>query len=453
MEPGQGIQTILKENRSFPPPESFRRHSNVSDPTAYATLWKSSQENPIRFWEEAASSIHWFQKWDKTLDWKEPFAKWFVGATTNASYNCLDRHLETSGDKLALIWEGEDGAVVTLTYTELYQRVCQVANGLERKLGLKAGDTAAIYLPLVPEAVVAMLACARIGVTHSVIFAGFASHAIRDRVQDAGCKVIFTSDVGYRRGTSLELLKTVQTAVTETPTVEKVVVLRRLPSTVLGSKELDWAELMDGESKTHVAKELDAEHPLYFLYTSGTTGKPKGIVHSTGGYLVGVNLTARWVLDLKPSDVYWCTADIGWVTGHSYVVYGVLSNAGTALIYEGNLVHPHPGRIWEIIDKHKVSILYTAPTAIRSFMRSGDEIPKKFKLNSLRLLGTVGEPINPEAWMWYHHLIGKDRCPIVDTWWQTETGAIMISALPGVTALETRIGDTPVPRDCRRYCR
>ncbi|MCB9253159.1 MAG: acetate--CoA ligase [Bdellovibrionaceae bacterium] len=441
----KSIDTVLKETRSFEPPASFAQHANLTTAN-YDRLWKDSQEQPVRFWEQAAKNIHWFETWTETLSWDEPFAKWFVGGKTNASFNCLDRHVAGGRkDKTAILWEGEEGDVRTLTYGQLLDRVSQLANGMQNDLGLKPGDTVAIYMPMIPEAVVTMLACARVGVTHSVIFAGFSSSAIRDRVLDADCKAVFTADYGRRRGKKLELQPIVEEGLKGVDCVQHVVVFRNDKNSSLGSKGIEWQALVDRQDKKHEALKLDAEHPLYFLYTSGTTGKPKGIVHSTGGYMVGATQTAKWVFDLKEDDIYWCTADIGWVTGHSYVVYGILSNGATALMYEGAPNYPDWGRFWEIIDKHKVTILYTAPTAIRAFMRAGETIPRKYKLDSLRLLGTVGEPINPEAWIWYHKEIGHEKCPIVDTWWQTETGAIMISPLPGVTATKPGSATRPFP--------
>jgi acetyl-CoA synthetase len=440
------IETLMKEGRVFAPDPAFTQASHLPDVKAYEKMVADAANDPVKFWEKvAAEQLTWFAPWEKGLEWEPPYAKWFVGGKLNAAFNCLDRQLPTRKDKTALIWEAEDRTVVKLTYQQLHDEVCRLTNALEKDLGLTAGDTAAIYLPLMPQAIIAMLACARLGVTHSVIFAGFASHAIRDRVIDAECKVIFTSDVLHRKGQSLDLLSTVRAAVKETPTVKHVVVLKRNTETPLSGIEKDWNSLLAKNSATHTPPALDSEHPLFILYTSGTTGKPKGIVHSTGGYLTQANASAKWAFDLKDRDVYWCTADIGWVTGHSYVVYGLLSQGATVFLYEGALNYPDAGIIWDLIDRHRVTILYTAPTAIRSFMRAGDAFPNRFKLDSLRLLGTVGEPINPEAWMWYHQVIGKGRCPIVDTWWQTETGAMMIAPLPSVVPTKPGSATKPLP--------
>ncbi len=425
----QEISTLLRESRKFSPPSNFQPDRNQLKQIVLA------EEDPLKFWETAADRIDWAEKWHTILEWKAPFAKWFIGGKINAAYNCLDRHLPFKKDKLALIWEAEDGTVEEWTYQKLHEEVCRLSNALETELKLKAGDTACIYMPLIPQAVVAMLACARIGVTHSVVFAGFSEQALIDRIQDAECKVVLTADVGSRKGQQIPLSQMVTKAVASCPTIQKQLVFHQ--------KGKKWEGISAQHAPTHTAKFFDAEHPLFFLYTSGTTGKPKGIVHSTGGYLVGVNTTSQWIFDFKEEDRYWCTADIGWITGHSYLVYGPLSNGATCFLYEGALNHPHGGRIWEIIERHRLTILYTAPTAIRSFMRMGDKIPQKYNLNSLRLLGSVGEPINPEAWIWYHEVIGKKRCPIVDTWWQTETGAIMISPLPSVVT--TKPGSVTLP--------
>ncbi len=440
------METVLNETRVFEPPLAFQKAALLSNLDEYQALRASAEADPVSFWEKAASEhVTWTKRWHTALEWNPPFAKWFIGGQLNASYNCLDRHLATNAEKPALIWEGEDGTSITFTYKQLHAQVCRLANVLEQELGLVAGDTAAIYLPLIPEAIIAMLACARIGVTHTVVFGGFSQHALRDRVQDAECKVIFTADAGYRKGSVLPLKQTVSDALPECPTVKNILLLQRQTKQPLQKPWRDWRSLVDAASETHLAKPLDSEHPLFLLYTSGTTGKPKGILHTTGGYLTACSVTSKWVFDLKRNDVYWCTADIGWVTGHSYLVYGPLSQAATCVVYEGALNHPHPGRIWEIIQKHRVTILYTAPTAIRSFMRDGDEHIAKFNLDSLRLLGSVGEPINPEAWIWYYEKIGKQRCPIVDTWWQTETGAMMITGVPGAVPQKPGSASLPLP--------
>ncbi len=429
------METSLKESRTFAPAKSFQSAANVGNPAEYEAAWQASQKDPVAYWEEAAKSLHWDQTWHTAFEGKFPWVKWYLGAKLNVSYNCLDRHLPALKDKAAILWEGEDGKSETWTFGKLFEETCRLANAME-KAGLKAGDTAAIYMPQVPQAAVAMLACARIGVTHSIVFAGFSAQALRDRIADAKCRIVLTADVGYRKGEKIQLGHIVEKAVEGVSPIEKVIVLKREASSPLMNKGIWWSDFAGAEPPTHQAKPFDAEHSLFVLYTSGTTGKPKGIVHSSGGYLVGAATTAKTILDLQPNDVYWCTADVGWITGHSYVVYGILANGVTTVMYEGNPIHPHAGRFWELVEKHKVSILYTAPTAIRAFMRLGDEIPGRYAMKSLRLLGSVGEPINPEAWMWYHEKVGKGRCPIVDTWWQTETGAMMIAPLPGVTTLK-----------------
>jgi acetyl-CoA synthetase len=432
----QSLDSTLRENRLFPPPPEFSARARIQSIEQYEALYKQSIEDPETFWADAAEELHWFKKWDKVLDWNLPWAKWFVGGKINLSYNCVDRHaLGERAGKTAILWEGEPGEVRSLTYTELHVEVQKFANAL-KSLGIKKGDRVAIYMGMTPELAIALLACARIGAVHSVIFGGFAAHAIADRVQDSGCVAIITQDTAYRRGTEIKLKQTVDEALaTACPTVEHVVVYKRsgAPVTMVEGRDWWWHDLCANAPTDCLAEPLDSEDPLYILYTSGTTGKPKGLVHTTGGYAVGTYLTTKYVFDIQDDDVYWCTADIGWVTGHSYVVYGPLQNGATVFIYEGAPNFPDFSRFWKIVDDHKVSIFYTAPTAIRAFMKWGDEHVEKHKLDSLRLLGTVGEPINPEAWMWYREKIGHNRCPIVDTWWQTETGAIMISPIPGAT--------------------
>ncbi|MEV6965818.1 acetate--CoA ligase [Hamadaea sp. NPDC051192] len=438
------LENLLSEDRQFPPPADFAANANVT-----AAAYDEAAADRLAFWAKQAQRLDWFQEWDQVLDWSNPpFAKWFVGGTLNVAYNCLDRHLAAgNGDKVAIHWEGEPGDSRAITYADLHAEVCRAANTLT-DLGVTAGDRVAIYLPMIPEAAVAMLACARIGATHSVVFGGFSKDALSGRIKDASAKVVITADGGFRRGSPSALKPTVDEAVAECPTIEKVLVVRRTGQDVdwTEGRDLWWHETVATASDKHEAQPFDAEHPLFILYTSGTTAKPKGILHTTGGYLTQASYTHHAVFDLKPeTDVYWCTADIGWVTGHSYIVYGPLSNGATQVMYEGTPDTPHRGRFWEIVQKYGVTILYTAPTAIRTFAKWGDDIPAQFDLSSLRLLGSVGEPINPEAWMWYREHIGGGRTPVVDTWWQTETGAIMISPLPGVTACKPGSAMGPLP--------
>jgi len=430
------IDSTLTESRKFPPPADFSARAWVKSLDEYNAICKRADADPEAFWAECARGLYWFKPFGKTLEWNFPHAKWFVGGTINAAYNCLDRHLDgPRRNKAALIWEGEPGDSRVLTYQMLADEVGRCANAL-KSLGVKDGDRVAIYMPLVPEAAIAMLACARIGAIHSVVFGGFSSEALADRINDAEAKVCITADGGWRRGQIVELKNNVDEALKKCPSIRKVLVLKRVGNKVEMRKGRDlwWDELVPAQSPRCEAAALDAEHPLYTLYTSGTTGKPKGVVHTTGGYLTHVLMTMKWVFDLKEDDIYWCTADIGWVTGHSYTVYGPLAAGATVLMYEGAPNFPENDRFWQIIAKYHVSIFYTAPTAIRTFIKWGDAWVKKHDLSSLRLLGSVGEPINPEAWMWYRKVIGGERCPIVDTWWQTETGGIMISPMPGAIA-------------------
>jgi acetyl-CoA synthetase len=444
---GGGITSVLQETRTFPPPREFAAAAHIKSEAEYDKMWRKAKDDPAGFWGELANHLHWFRKWDKVLDGEMPNAKWFTGGRLNASYNCLDRHLTTwRKNKAALIWEGEPGDSRVLTYQDLHREVCKFANVL-KKLGIKTGDRVTLYMPMIPELAIAMLACARIGAPHSIIFGGFSADAVAERNNDAQAKLVVTADGGWRRGKEVELKNSVDTSLEKSPSVENVVVVRRTgtPIRMEPGRDYWWHDLMADASSDCDPEPLDAEHPLFILYTSGSTGKPKGVLHTTGGYTLGTMLTSKWVFDLKDEDTYWCTADIGWVTGHSYIIYGPLANGATSLMYEGAPNWPHEGRFWEIIEKYKINIFYTAPTAIRAFIKWGDEWPNKFDLTSLRLLGSVGEPINPEAWMWYHKLIGQERCPIVDTWWQTETGAIMISPLPGVTTTKPGSCTKPLP--------
>jgi acetyl-CoA synthetase len=439
------ILSILKEGRVFEPSAAFKSGAHIKSLEEYEALYARSVEDPEGFWGEQAECLQWARRWDRVLEWKAPFAKWFVGGKLNISENCLDRHLSSwRRNKAAIVWEGEPGETRTLTYLQLHREVCRFANVM-KQLGVAKGDRVGIYMPMIPEAAVAMLACARIGATHSVVFAGFSAEALHERMNDAQAKLIVTADGAYRRGSVVRLKGAVDKAVEGTPSVKNIVVVKRTGEEIpmhLG-RDHWWHELIEAASVECPPEPLDSEHPLFILYTSGTTGRPKGVVHTTAGYLLQAALTSKYVFDLKEEDTYWCTADIGWVTGHSYVVYGPLANGATTLMYEGAPNTPEPDRFWQIIERHRVSVFYTAPTAIRAFVRWGEQWPRKHDLSSLRLLGTVGEPINPEAWMWYHMVIGGERCPIVDTWWQTETGGIMITPLPGATPTKPGSGTLP----------
>ena len=442
------IESVLHEDRLFPPPAEFTARATISSKEQYEAMWNRAKDDPAGFWGDLArTELDWFQPFETVMQGEMPNTQWFLGGKLNASYQCLDRHLKTARkNKAAIIWEGEPGDTRTLTYQQLHHEVCKFANVL-KKLGVQTGDRVTLYMPMVPELAIAMLACARIGATHSIIFGGFSADAIADRNNDAQSRLVVTADGGWRRGKEVPLKANVDKSLEKSPSVEKVVVLRRTGGDVdmVPDRDYWWHDLMEGESADHEAAHLDSEHPLFILYTSGSTGKPKGVLHTTAGYMLGTTMTSRWVFDLKDEDTYWCTADIGWITGHSYIVYGPLSNGATTLMFEGAPNWPDEGRFWEIIEKYKVNIFYTAPTAIRAFIKWGDQWPQKYDLSSLRLLGSVGEPINPEAWMWYHRVIGAERCPIVDTWWQTETGGIMISPLPGITATKPGSCTMPLP--------
>lgn len=437
------IETMLQENRVFPPPEAFSMQANIRD----AGVYELAAEDLQGFWENFARKLHWFKDWDRVLKWEPPIVEWFVGGKLNAAYNCLDYQIEQGrGDKPAIIWEGEPGDSRVLTYTELLLEVSKFANVL-KGLGVRKGDRVALYMPMIPELAVAMLACARIGAPHTIVFGGFSAQSLKERINDAEAKVLITADGGWRRGKVVPLKANVDKALQETPSIEHVVVVQRTGEDAgfVEGRDRWWHDLIQDASGECPAEPMDAEDILYILYTSGTTGKPKGVVHTTGGYLTGVYATTNWVFDIKEPDVYWCTADIGWVTGHSYVIYGPLSNGTTTVMYEGSPDYPRKDRWWEMVEKYRVSILYTAPTAIRACIKWGNEYPDQHDLSSLRLLGSVGEPINPRAWMWYREVIGKGRCPIVDTWWQTETGMILITPLPGITTTKPGSATRPFP--------
>jgi acetyl-CoA synthetase len=444
------IESVLQEQRVFEPPAAFSEGARIPSMAAYQQLYDEAAADPAAFWARLAEQeLDWFEKWDKVLDWQSPFAKWFVGGKINISYNCLDRHLTTARrNKAALIWEGEPGDSRTLTYAQLHREVCQMANVL-KDLGVQKGDRVGLYMPMIPEAAVAMLACARIGAAHTVIFGGFSAEALRDRLNDAEAKVVITADGGFRKDKPMGLKPAVDEALKDNavPSIRHVLVVRRTEQAVdwTAGRDVWWHDVQPSASAVCAAEPMDSEDLLFILYTSGTTGKPKGVVHTTAGYNLYTHMTFQWTFDIKETDVYWCTADVGWITGHSYIVYGPLSNGATSLMYEGAPRPSNPGCFWDVIEKYGVNIFYTAPTAIRAFMKMGDELPKARDLSSLRILGTVGEPINPEAWMWYRRVIGGDRCPIVDTWWQTETGGFMLTPLPGATPTKPGSATKPFP--------
>lgn len=437
----ESVDSLMDEKRVFPVLPEFQREANVSSDE----LYKRADKDPVAFWEECAEELEWIEKWNKALEWNPPYASWFKGGKINVSANCLDRHLTSATrNKAALIWEGERGESKTLTYQQLHLEVCKLANGL-KQLGIKKGDCVAIYLPLITEAIVAMQACARIGAVHTVVFGGFSSSALKERLEDSQSKLLITADGAFRRGTLIPLKTMADTALKDLPDIKTIVVEHAKNAIEFHPNNVWYKDLMSSQSRDCPPEPMDSEDPLFILYTSGTTGKPKGIVHTTAGYLLGAHMTTKWVFDIKPQDLFWCTADVGWITGHTYVAYGPLSNGATELIYEGSPDFPSKDRFWQLIEKYGVTIFYTAPTAIRTFMKWGTEWPEGRDLSSLRLLGSVGEPINPEAWMWYHRHIGRSRCPIVDTWWQTETGSIMIAPLAGVTPLKPGSAGRPLP--------
>ncbi|TVQ20153.1 MAG: acetate--CoA ligase [Leptolyngbya sp. DLM2.Bin15] len=444
------IESVLQEKRVFYPSAEFSSQAQVKSLDEYQHLYDRAQADPQTFWAELAEQeLHWFKPWHTVLDWQPPFAQWFVGGQTNVSYNCLDRHLTTwRRNKAALIWEGEPGDSRTLTYAQLHREVCQFANAL-KQLGVGKGDVVGIYMPMIPEAAIAMLACARIGAPHSVVFGGFSAEAVRDRLADGKAKLVVTADGGWRKDAIVPLKTQVDRAIADgaVPTVENVLVVRRTGQDIDMQPGRDhwWHELQPTVSADCPAEPMDSEDVLFVLYTSGSTGKPKGVVHTTAGYNLYAHMTTKWIFDLRDTDVYWCTADVGWITGHSYIVYGPLSNGATSVMYEGAPRPSNPGCFWDVVEKYGVTIFYTAPTAIRAFIKMGSDLPLARDLSSLRLLGTVGEPINPEAWMWYHTVIGKERCPIVDTWWQTETGGVMITPLPGATPTKPGSATRPLP--------